>query len=109
MPQLSTEFGEELRKRRLEAGLSLTALSGAVHYGKAQLSKVERGVQSPSHDLARLCDAALGADGALVCLIATTPTNTSDEPAPGEVIEEEWIMQLSPNGPSSSNPWDDKN
>lgn len=62
----STLFGEELRKRRLEAGLSLTDLSGLVHYSKAQLSKVERGIKAPSRDLARLCDAALGADGALI-------------------------------------------
>src|SRR5215203_3917166 len=43
-PSTSTEFGEELRRRRLNAGLSLTALSSAVHYSKAQLSKVERGI-----------------------------------------------------------------
>ncbi|MFD5374742.1 helix-turn-helix domain-containing protein [Streptomyces griseoincarnatus] len=63
VPQPSTGFGEELRKRRLEAGLSLTALSGSVHYSKAQLSKVERGLKAPSRDLARLCDAALGESG----------------------------------------------
>ncbi|WJE01960.1 helix-turn-helix domain-containing protein [Streptomyces antimycoticus] len=54
VPQPSTGFGEELRKRRLEAGLSLTALSSSVHYSKAQLSKVERGLKAPSRDLARL-------------------------------------------------------
>ncbi|MFG2126952.1 helix-turn-helix domain-containing protein [Streptomyces sp. NPDC048751] len=70
MPQPSTAFGEELRKRRLEAGLSLTALSGSVHCGKAQLSKVERGLKAPSRDLARLRDAALGAGGALLSLLA---------------------------------------
>ncbi|MEZ3183041.1 helix-turn-helix domain-containing protein, partial [Streptomyces pimonensis] len=68
MPHPSTPFGEELRKRRLEAGLSLTDLSGLVHYSKAQLSKVERGIKAPSRDLTRLCDAALGADGALIAL-----------------------------------------
>ncbi|MFI0542684.1 helix-turn-helix domain-containing protein [Streptomyces sp. WSLK1-3] len=66
MPQPSTGFGEELRKRRLEAGLSLTALSGSVHYSTTQLSKVERGLKAPSRDLARLHDAALGAGGALM-------------------------------------------
>ena len=48
MPQPSSEFGEELRKRRLDAGLSLTALSAVVHYSKAQLSKVERGIKRPA-------------------------------------------------------------
>ncbi len=65
MPVPSTTFGEEPRRRRLQAGLSLTALSGAVHYSKAQLSRVERGLKAPGQDLVRLCDAALGADGAL--------------------------------------------
>ncbi|WP_449657475.1 helix-turn-helix domain-containing protein [Streptomyces mooreae] len=45
MPQPSAEFGEELRRRRLAAGLSLTGLSAAVHYSKAQLSKVEQGIK----------------------------------------------------------------
>ena len=71
MPQPSTAFGEELRRRRLEAGRSLTALSAAVHYSKAQLSKVERGIKAPSRDLARLCDTALRAGGALVALAVT--------------------------------------
>lgn len=71
MPHPSIEFGEELRKRRLDAGLSLTALSSAVHYSKAQLSKVERSIKAPSRDLARLCDTALRAGGALIALVAT--------------------------------------
>ncbi|WDT59838.1 helix-turn-helix domain-containing protein [Streptomyces sp. G7(2002)] len=98
MPQPSTEFGEELRKRRLDAGLSLTALSAAVHYSKAQLSKVERGIKAPSRDLARLCDATLQAGGALIALVATSASSTPDEPEPGEFNEEEWTMQLSPDG-----------
>ncbi|MBP2050232.1 transcriptional regulator with XRE-family HTH domain [Streptomyces griseochromogenes] len=101
MPQPSTEFGEELRKRRLEAGLSLTALSGTVHYSKAQLSKVERGIKAPSRDLVRLCDAALGADGALIALATKGTPDVSAEPPPGSIDEEEdWIMQLSPDGPN---------
>ena len=76
LPQPSTRFGEELRKRRLDAGLSLTTLSGAVHYSKAQLSKVERGIKAPSRDLVRLCDAVLQADGALVALATRPITDT---------------------------------
>ncbi|MBM4792337.1 helix-turn-helix transcriptional regulator [Streptomyces sioyaensis] len=98
VPQPSLKFGEELRKRRLDAGLSLTALSSAVHYSKAQLSKVERGIKAPSRDLARLCDAALGAGGALIALVATSGAGTPDEPAEGGIDEEEWTMQLSPDG-----------
>jgi transcriptional regulator with XRE-family HTH domain len=61
-------FGEELRRKRLTADLSLAQLAQLVHYSKGQLSKVERGLKAPSDDLARLCDAALGADGQLVSL-----------------------------------------
>ncbi|MGW3402618.1 helix-turn-helix domain-containing protein [Streptomyces zhihengii] len=100
MPQPSAGFGEELRKRRLDAGLSLTALAAAVHYSKSQLSKVERGIKAPSRDLVRLCDAALHADGALVGM---TSGSTADAPlvqASAGVDEEEWVMHLSPDGPS---------
>ncbi|GGY07256.1 helix-turn-helix domain-containing protein [Streptomyces minutiscleroticus] len=100
MPQPSTVFGEELRKRRLEAGLTLTALSAAVHYSKAQLSKVERGLKAPSRDLARLCDAALRASGALIALVTAPTTGVSDVRAAEGADEEEWVMQLSPDGSS---------
>ena len=98
MPQPSNGFGEELRKRRLAAGLSLTALSDAVHYSKAQLSKVERGIKAPSRDLARLCDAALEAEGTLITLATRITTDTTTEPVTGRFNEEDWIMRLSPDG-----------
>ncbi|MDX3279338.1 helix-turn-helix domain-containing protein [Streptomyces scabiei] len=104
MPQPSSEFGAELRKRRLGAGLSLTALSAVVHYSKAQLSKVERGIKAPSRDLARLCDAALHAGGVLIALVAPPATDVPKEPAPYGVNEEEWVMQLSPDGSSGFQP-----
>ncbi len=104
MPHSSTPFGEELRKRRLEAGLSLTDLSGLVHYSKAQLSKVERGIKAPSRDLARLCDAAFGTDGALIALGTPTAVDSPAVSAPGRVEEENWMMQLSPDGPNSFGP-----
>ncbi|WP_406448002.1 helix-turn-helix domain-containing protein [Streptomyces sp. NBC_00876] len=100
MPQPSTGFGEELRKRRLDAGLSLTALSAAVHYSKAQLSKVERGIKAPSRDLVRLCDAALRADGALVARATGPAAETPPLQTADGINEEEWTMQLSPDGPS---------
>ncbi|WP_431781979.1 helix-turn-helix domain-containing protein [Streptomyces chumphonensis] len=104
MPHPSTSFGEELRKRRLEAGLSLTGLSGLVHYSKAQLSKVERGIKAPSRDLSRLCDAALGADGALIALNAPAAVDSPVVSAPGRVEEENWMMRLSPYGLNSFGP-----
>ncbi|MFD7921882.1 helix-turn-helix domain-containing protein [Streptomyces sp. NPDC059740] len=104
VPHPSTPFGEELRKRRLEARLSLTDLSGLVHYSKAQLSKVERGIKAPSRDLARLCDAALGADGALIALSTPAAVDLPAVSAPGRVEEENWMMRLSSDGPSSFEP-----
>lgn len=61
-------FGPELRRRRLEADLTLTGLSSLVHYSKAHLSKVERGLKEPSRELSRLCDAELRAHGKLAAL-----------------------------------------
>lgn len=104
MPQPSTDFGEELRQRRLNAGLSLTALSAVTHYSKAQLSKVERGIKAPSRDLARLCDAALQAGGALIALVATPVSGAPDTAVTGGIDEEEWMMQLSPDGPNRFRP-----
>ncbi|GAA2453919.1 helix-turn-helix transcriptional regulator [Streptomyces macrosporus] len=97
--QPSVRFGQELRRRRLAAGLTLTELAGAVHYSKGQLSKVERGLKAPSRDLARLCDAALGAGGALMTLLPDRPAGErAPEPEGGD--EEVWVMQLSADGPS---------
>ncbi|CAL9283569.1 helix-turn-helix domain-containing protein [Streptomyces sp. SudanB25_2051] len=74
-------FGEELRRRRIAAGLSLGALSARVHYSKAQLSKVETGAKRPSPQLARLCDAELRADGALEALLPTGAARAKGGPA----------------------------
>jgi transcriptional regulator with XRE-family HTH domain/tetratricopeptide (TPR) repeat protein len=68
-------FGQELRKKRLTAGLSLAQLAQMVHYSKGQLSKVERGIKAPSRDLARLCDAALEAKGELTSLTIPRSAN----------------------------------
>jgi hypothetical protein len=68
-------FGEELRRKRLTADLSLAQLAHIVHYSKAQLSKVECGIKTPSPDLARLCDAALDANGGLASLASSMPSS----------------------------------
>ncbi|MCB5911802.1 helix-turn-helix domain-containing protein [Streptomyces pinistramenti] len=61
----SVPFGSELRRRRQEAGLSLSKLALVMNYDKGHLSKVERGVRRASGDLARRCDAMFGAEGEL--------------------------------------------
>ncbi|WP_051338269.1 helix-turn-helix domain-containing protein [Streptomyces flavidovirens] len=66
-------FGEELRRLRSERGISLTALARSIHYSKGYLSKIENGGKPPTPDVARRCDEALGAGGALVRLVADVP------------------------------------
>ncbi|MBT2419824.1 helix-turn-helix domain-containing protein [Streptomyces sp. ISL-22] len=66
-------FGAELRRLRIGAGLSLTQLAAAVHYSKGQLSKIETGRKRPTVELARLCDAALDAQGTLAALVPVRP------------------------------------
>jgi transcriptional regulator with XRE-family HTH domain len=91
--QIGRLFGIELRRRRVEAGLSLDALARLVHYSKGHLSKVENAVKGPSEDLARLCDTALGCDGALIsladgdALVAGGGGRARDHPADGNTIE----------------------
>lgn len=71
MERVSGDFGEELRRRRIAAGLSLRDLSALVHYSRGHLSKVETGQMRASADLARLSDAALAADGELTALVGS--------------------------------------
>lgn len=94
-------FGLEMRRRRVEAGLSLGRFATLVHYSKSHLSKIENGVKPAGVDLARRCDAALGAGGRLADMAfadraddpAATGTDTIDPFA-----DEVWEMTLAPDG-----------
>ncbi|MFB4295503.1 helix-turn-helix domain-containing protein [Actinomadura sp. NTSP31] len=92
------DFGKELRRRRLAAGMSLARLAARVHYSKGHLSLVERGLRPPARDLARLCDTELRADGALATLAADPSVSVPEESEDREA--EVWLMRLSANGPS---------
>jgi transcriptional regulator with XRE-family HTH domain len=103
--QESLLFGEELRRRRLTAGLTLAQLAGLVHYSKAQISKVERGMKPPSRDLARLCDSTLQADGALASLIQPVSAgagrmSSQSEGATTGDGSDGWLIELSTGGQS---------
>ncbi|MFI7245753.1 helix-turn-helix domain-containing protein [Streptomyces qinglanensis] len=105
MPQPAHQpprFGPELRRLRLARGFTLGHLSLLVHYSKSQLSKVERSLKSPSTELARLCDSALGAEGALAAL-APPPRETPPAPTPdsGSDGDDIWMMQMDPDGSTS--------
>ncbi|MEV6669587.1 helix-turn-helix transcriptional regulator [Streptomyces sp. NPDC051162] len=101
LEQLPT-FGQELRRRRLEAHLSLAELGRLVHYSKGQLSKVERGLKPPGQALARLCDTQLAADGRLAAMVPEqAPTSgPPDSSHDGEV----WLMHLGKDGSGSFQP-----
>ncbi|MFI6684382.1 helix-turn-helix domain-containing protein [Streptomyces sp. NPDC050485] len=101
--QHSYAFGEELRRRRLAAALSLEQLGKRVHYSKAQLSKVERGLKRPSLELARLCDTELDAGGSLAQLLSPTTVSPMSLPDTGH-DDEVWLMYLDKNGTSTLQP-----
>ncbi|GAA2023844.1 hypothetical protein GCM10009839_21900 [Catenulispora yoronensis] len=61
-------FGRELRRLRLTAGMSQAELANVLHFSKSYLSKVENGAKPATMDLARRCEAVLGAGGTLVAL-----------------------------------------
>lgn len=93
-------FAEQLRRARLAAGLSLSDLAKRVHYSKGYLSKIENGHNPASVDLARRCDAELGADGRLASLV-TQPVASSGGSLPereGVWSEEVWTLNLGPDG-----------
>jgi transcriptional regulator with XRE-family HTH domain len=78
-------FGTELRRLRMVAGLSLAELSARVHYSKGYLSKIETGARLPSPDLARACDGAVDAGGALAMLLPKRTEPAWSEPWDGGV------------------------
>ncbi|WP_017582050.1 helix-turn-helix domain-containing protein [Nocardiopsis valliformis] len=100
-------FSAELRLRRQQAGMSLEALARKVHYSKSHLSKLENGAKNPSRELARACDAVLGADGQLSRLVpennpgnapGDTPSRAEDQAEPLTDDQEVWLMSMTPDG-----------
>jgi transcriptional regulator with XRE-family HTH domain len=100
MAEYSPKFAAELRRRRRERGWSLADLSVRVHYSKGYLSKIENLVKPAGPDLARLCDAALAADGELSKLVPERGIEQVDPigAAPEIDDEEVLIMTLTPQG-----------
>lgn len=96
-------FGAELRRRRLAANLSLNGLSILVHYSKSHLSKVENGIKPPGLDLARRCDAVLGADGVLAGLVQAAQQMVPPTGGPG--VDEVWMMTLGADGRQDFGRW----
>ncbi|MFI5822810.1 helix-turn-helix domain-containing protein [Streptomyces rishiriensis] len=78
-------FGETLRKKREEAGISLRRLAHLVSYSPGWVSRVENGLVSPTLQMARLCDRQLSADGELVALAHSLLASPQRELPPVQV------------------------
>lgn len=63
-----TAFGPELRRRRIELGLSQGEFARLVVYSPSYISKLESGRKLPTSAVALTCDGALRADGELAAL-----------------------------------------
>ncbi|REK87115.1 helix-turn-helix domain-containing protein [Streptomyces inhibens] len=100
MQRIPVGFGAELRRRRIEAGLSLGELATLICFSKGHLSKIERGVKSPSHDLAQLCDSALDAGGQLSSLISTPGQSPAVGPLTEADVSTPWTLRMHPGGES---------
>lgn len=91
----------------MASGLTLGQFARRMHYSTGYLSKIENGHKPPGEDLARRCDAALGANGALLALLprprprGPSPTNgrTTVGGQNGVALEEAGLAWLWPAGP----------
>ncbi|MFB6943660.1 helix-turn-helix domain-containing protein [Streptomyces sp. NPDC060286] len=92
MMSTTLPFGPELRRLRVEAGLTLTEFSVALNYDKGHISKVERGERSASPELARRCDAFLGADGELQRLVTRPETDSDSGTAESPAGPSRWLV-----------------
>ncbi|MBP2326742.1 transcriptional regulator with XRE-family HTH domain/tetratricopeptide (TPR) repeat protein [Kibdelosporangium banguiense] len=102
MTEQPATFGTELRRRRMAAGLSLAVFARQVHYSKGYLGKIETGDKSPGADLARRCDAVLGAGGQLVALFVRDQSREQAQSPMAEAKQdgEVWVMSMEPDGTS---------
>jgi transcriptional regulator with XRE-family HTH domain len=89
-------FGATLRRYRVAAGLSLSDLARRVHYSKSHLCKIETGRRGASLDLARRCDAALDAGGALSSLVP--PAGIRSLSPATEPSYDQWIIRVDGSG-----------
>lgn len=66
-------MGEDLRRLRFDAGVSLTTLAGLVGVDPSHLARIERGTSQPSLDLLERIAVALGADLGIRIFAGTGP------------------------------------
>lgn len=96
---LGAPFGPQLRRWRAAVDVSLAELARRTHYSKGYLSKIETGTRPPTGSVARRCDVALNAGGALAVLVPP-PDTVDTKSIPSAVIDREelWILTMGTNG-----------
>ncbi|NUT95943.1 MAG: helix-turn-helix domain-containing protein [Saccharothrix sp.] len=102
----SEAFGPRVRSLRAAKGLTLTEFAGRLFYSKGHVSRVETGVQPPSREFARRCDAELGTGGELIALVAgVNRRSTGVDRGRGDQDDDQhdgiWVMTMAPDGGSS--------
>ncbi|MFB7026281.1 MULTISPECIES: helix-turn-helix domain-containing protein [unclassified Streptomyces] len=75
-------FGAELRRLREDAGMTLKQLAEVTTYSTGHLSKIERGVNPPTMNLAQCCDAYFNAGGRLRRLFSGEVQSAVSRPRP---------------------------
>lgn len=80
-------FGEEVRRLRLDRGLSLSELTALVPYSKSHLSRIENGKVRPYPEMAAILDDALSAEGQLTGLRMAPGFRTYGEILDGRLRE----------------------
>ncbi|MER6200094.1 helix-turn-helix domain-containing protein [Streptomyces sp. NPDC001586] len=68
----AVHFPAQLRRLRVQRGLSLADLARQTHYSKGYLSKIETGSKRVTVDVARRCDDVLRAGGELLRMVRET-------------------------------------
>ena len=105
--ELGAPFGPQLRRRRAAVEVSLAELARRTHYSKGYLSKIETGARPPTGSVARRCDAALNAGGALAVLVPPPDTVDIRSTPPALVDREElWTLTMGMNGSAWFQPMD---
>jgi len=92
-------LGEDLRRLRIDAGGSLTALADAVGVDPSHLARIEKGTSQPSLDLLERIAVALGADLGIRFFAGTGPRIHDRYQAPMleafiKVLHPRWTREL---------------
>ena len=78
--ELDDDFGTRLMRLRIASGRSLAQAADKIHISRSHLGNLETGRKRPTVEVAKACDAAFGASGALVMLALEARAHRETEP-----------------------------